>query len=73
MRQVAGAEQVDAALHFGSATGEPACSSKPDGQYQCTIGVTSGTRMYLLVGPPGAQDGSVWWVAQYVPEESAGP
>jgi hypothetical protein len=67
MRQVGGDEQVDVAIGFGTAVGEPECSSQPGGQYECVVSVSSGTRVYLLVGEPGAQSGRVWWLAEYVP------
>ena len=67
MRGLAPGDAVDAAVALGNADGSPDCATQPTGQYQCVVDVTSGTRAYLLVGPPGAQEGRVWWVAEYVP------
>jgi hypothetical protein len=67
MRQNADAESVDVAMAFGTAEGDPECTSHQGGQYQCVVGVSSGTRMYILVGEPGASSGRVWWVSEYVP------
>ena len=67
MRRVGAAAQVDAAMRFGRAVGEPDCSTQPSGQFQCVLGVSGGTRAYLMVGGPGARAGRVWWVAEYVP------
>ena len=65
MRQVGADEPVDAAIAYGTAAGEPECSSQASGQYQCIVGASSGTRMYLLVGEPGARPGRVWWAGEY--------
>jgi hypothetical protein len=67
MRKVGDDDAVDPALALGTAAGQPDCRSQPNGQYQCVVDVSSGTRAYLLVGEPGATEGRVWWVAEYVP------
>jgi hypothetical protein len=67
MRQLSEADQVDAALSYGTAVGVPDCTTQPSGQYQCVVGVTSGTRAYFLVGEPGDVPGRVWYVLEYVP------
>ena len=66
MRKLGRPEAVDAALALGRAEGMGDCGTQPNGQYQCVVAVTSGTRAYLLVGEPGAPEGQVWWVAEYV-------
>ena len=66
MRQLGRPEAVAVALALGRAEGSGDCSTQPNGQYQCIAAVSSGTRMYMLVGGPGAPEGQVWWVAEYV-------
>jgi hypothetical protein len=66
MRQVGDPTAVDVALALGRAEGSGDCRAQPSGQYQCIVAVSSGTRMYLLVGEPGAPEGHVWWVSEYV-------
>ncbi len=63
MRELAPADQVDAAVSAGTALGEPTCTNQPNGQYQCDVRVSSGALMYILVGPPGDAPGRVWWVS----------
>jgi hypothetical protein len=67
MRQLGRPDAVDAALAVGRAEGSGDCTTQRAGQYQCVVAVSSGARMYMLVGEPGAPEGQVWWVAQYVP------
>jgi hypothetical protein len=64
MRELAPADQVDVAMKFGTAVGEPECTTAQGGQYQCDVNVSNGKRMYLLVGEPGGSPGRVWWVSE---------
>lgn len=68
MRQLADSHAVDVALAFGTAQGNGSCTSQPNGQYQCVVDASSGTRTYILVGEPGAPEGHVWWVSEYNPD-----
>jgi hypothetical protein len=63
MRELAPADQVEVAMSGGTAVGTPECKAQPSGQYQCDVNGSSGPRMYLLVGEPGASPGRVWWVS----------
>ena len=67
MRGVGEGDAVDAALAFGNANGSADCTTQRNGQHQCVVRVATAKRMYLLVGEPGAREGRVWWVAEYVP------
>lgn len=67
MRAVADEAAVVTALRFDGPTGPTGCTTQPDGQHQCIVDVAGETRLYVLVGEPGAVEGRAWWVAVYVP------
>ena len=67
MRAAGTEDAVETALRFADPTGPTDCGPNQNGQYQCLVDVAGATRMYLLIGEPGAAEGRVWWVAQYVP------
>ena len=64
MGRLAAAEQVDAALAYGTPEGELECARPQGTQYDCEVAVSSGILVYFLVGEPGDSPGRVWWVAQ---------
>ena len=67
MRAVAEDAAVETALHFEDPGKPTDCTAQANSQYQCIVAVAGNVRLYLLIGEPGAVEGRVWWVSEYVP------